>query len=361
MANVTIHQLPALAIQATDQLEIQRVDGGASGKITVEQILDLVPDGTVAWGQIQGTLANQSDLQAALNAKAPSSAVNTATWGQIGGTLSNQADLQTALNAKAPSSAVSTATWGQINGTLVDQTDLKAVLDAKAPTSAINTAAWGNISGTLANQTDLQNALSAYLPLTGGTISGTLSVAGNGTQEGANLTLTGLTPEIGTIQMCGASATGNVRLNTLNIESNEINGISIGAIGTNAPVKFYTGSARTERMRLRPGGELCINQTAASGKLSVTGTAGAPTVGITAHTDAQSGLWINRPTSATADPWGLIRVNAGNANDILLNLLNVGAVAEVFTVDASGNLVIAGNIQCGGAITAAGDIQAFVP
>jgi len=202
MANVTIHQLPALAIQATDQLEIQRTGGGASGKITVEQILDLVPDGTVAWGQIQGTLANQSDLQAALNAKAPSSAVNTATWGQIGGTLSNQAVLQTALNAKAPSSAVSTATWGQINGTLVDQTDLKAVLDAKAPTSAINTAAWGNISGTLSNQTDLQNALNAksnvadvytkaevdnaiaaavagYLPLTGGAITGTLSVTGN--------------------------------------------------------------------------------------------------------------------------------------------------------------------------------------
>jgi hypothetical protein len=103
MANVTIHQLPALAIQATDQLEIQRTGGGASGKITVEQILDLVPDGTVAWGQIQGTLANQTDLQTALNTKANTDDLNAylpLTGGTISGSLSVAGTLTVTGNSR---------------------------------------------------------------------------------------------------------------------------------------------------------------------------------------------------------------------------------------------------------------------
>lgn len=88
------------------------------------------PGGTVLWGSLGGTLSDQTDLQNALNARLTNitgfitagsnititgsgtsgspyqiSATGSGgggTWGSITGTLSNQTDLQTALNAKAP-------------------------------------------------------------------------------------------------------------------------------------------------------------------------------------------------------------------------------------------------------------------
>lgn len=92
-------------------------------------------EGAPVWGNIGGTLANQTDLRIALNGKANSADLGTMssvddapsdskeyvrkngtwkessggggfyfTWGNIGGTLSNQVDLQEALNAKADTS-----------------------------------------------------------------------------------------------------------------------------------------------------------------------------------------------------------------------------------------------------------------
>ena len=88
-----------------------------------------IQSGGGTWGSITGTLSNQTDLQNALNAKADSSSIGNGTlylmqhgstlatfkanqstdttftleidWGDIGGTLSNQTDLQNALNAKS--------------------------------------------------------------------------------------------------------------------------------------------------------------------------------------------------------------------------------------------------------------------
>ena len=62
--------------------------------------------------------------------------------------------------------------WGSITGTLADQTDLQSALDAKLAIGAnvsqlVNDAgyitgiAWGDVTGTLADQTDLQAALDA--------------------------------------------------------------------------------------------------------------------------------------------------------------------------------------------------------
>ena len=68
-----------------------------------------------------------------------------AVWGNISGTLSNQTDLQNALNAKQ-----NTLTAGaglSISGDVISNTQVSAV--------------WGNLTGTLSSQTDLQNALNA--------------------------------------------------------------------------------------------------------------------------------------------------------------------------------------------------------
>ena len=49
--------------------------------------------GSAIWGNVQGTLSDQTDLQTVLDGKVEN-------WGDIGGTLSTQTDLQTALDGK---------------------------------------------------------------------------------------------------------------------------------------------------------------------------------------------------------------------------------------------------------------------
>lgn len=99
-----------------------------------------------------------------------SSTLNSAQWGNITGTISNQTDLQTTLNSK--------------QNTLVSGTNIKTINGSSVLGSGnltvSATAAWGSITGTLSNQTDLQNALNAkandsdVVKLTGNqTISGT--------------------------------------------------------------------------------------------------------------------------------------------------------------------------------------------
>jgi hypothetical protein len=62
------------------------------------------PSATVAWGDITGTLADQVDLQAALDSK-----LEAVDWGMIGGDILDQVDLQAALALKLDASAYTAA------------------------------------------------------------------------------------------------------------------------------------------------------------------------------------------------------------------------------------------------------------
>ena len=73
-------------------------------------------------------------------------------WGDIGGTLSNQTDLQTALDAKEDSLGLGTA--GQVLAT-------NQAADGKEWVDAPLGAVWGSVTGTLTDQTDLNNELNA--------------------------------------------------------------------------------------------------------------------------------------------------------------------------------------------------------
>ena len=111
---------------------------------------------SAAWGQITGTLTDQTDLANALSAKANSADVYTKTqtdnllagklssvaWGDIGGTLANQADLQSALTSKADASSVYT------------KTEADALLNAKANTADLGDLASQN---TVDYTTDVTN------------------------------------------------------------------------------------------------------------------------------------------------------------------------------------------------------------
>lgn len=87
---------------------------------------------TVDWGEIDGTLSNQTDLQATLDDKA---AVDGATMinGTFNGVALDSTGLPTAFLAQDGNyyTGTSSVNWGGITGTLSTQSDLQAALDAK--------------------------------------------------------------------------------------------------------------------------------------------------------------------------------------------------------------------------------------
>lgn len=79
---------------------------------------------------------------------------SNAAWGNIQGDLEDQTDLQDALDAK--------------QDTLVSGTNIKTINNQSVVGSGnieINSGVWGNITGTLSDQTDLANALAEKQPV----------------------------------------------------------------------------------------------------------------------------------------------------------------------------------------------------
>lgn len=126
---------------------------------------------SVAWGSITGTLASQTDLQNALNAKPDLIDLSTvATTGDYNDLLNlpaipvNLNDLgdvviTTPLNGQVVKynginwvNATEAATsWGSITGTLSSQTDLNTALGLKANTAALAPVAFSGLIGDLNN------------------------------------------------------------------------------------------------------------------------------------------------------------------------------------------------------------------
>lgn len=141
-----------------------------------------------AWGSIAGSLAAQADLVAALAAKLNTADLASQAEAEAG---TNNTKWMTALRvAQAIESRPLAAVWGDVVGTLADQTDLQAALAAKLAVSLLASQAqaeagsdnatwmsplrvaqaiaalqadppWGSITGTLSAQTDLQAAIDA--------------------------------------------------------------------------------------------------------------------------------------------------------------------------------------------------------
>ncbi len=90
------------------------------------------------------------------------------TWGNINGTLSNQIDLQNALDAKEDDLGNPS-----VNGYVLSSTTGGVRSWVENTGGGGGSTAWGSITGTLSNQTDLQNALDAKVdenaPITGDT------------------------------------------------------------------------------------------------------------------------------------------------------------------------------------------------
>ena len=138
--------------------------------------------GSVAWGEITGTLSSQTDLQAALNLKADNadilkkdgSVALTANWnaGAFGITSASYNGLVNATPLSITTTSYSyptrvttiqkTALTGMTTGAVIHDTDLNKPYYHNG-TEWVEvlggSVAWGAITGTLSNQTNLQTAL----------------------------------------------------------------------------------------------------------------------------------------------------------------------------------------------------------
>jgi len=282
--------------------------------------------GSVDWGDIGGTLSDQTDLQSALDLKAPLASPtftgtvtlpdisgNTTTYASTSGTFTNGNCAEFDSDGNIVDSGGScggggAGSWGSITGTLSDQTDLQTALNGKQPIDADLTAiaalsgtnniyyrsaadtwssvtvgsgldftagtlsatgggggTWGSITGTLSDQTDLQNALDLKAPIASPSFTGTVTLP------------TGLTGPL-------KASSGVVSASAVNLASEVTGTLPVANGGTGA-------TTFTSNLPLIGNGTGAVAQGTRSGNTTefVTGS-GAKTSGNCAEWDADGNL-----------------------------------------------------------------------
>ena len=187
------------------------------------------------WGQIKGSLANQTDLTNALSGKASASDLSN-----LSTTVSN---LSTTVNTKASASDLSNlnTTVSNLSTTVNTKAD-KSALDAKADKTEIVDPTWGQIKGSLANQTDLTNALSgkastsdlAGVDTRTRTLENTITTKADKSALDAKADKTEVSNLSATVDTkASASALSNLSTTVSNLST---------TVGTKAVVKYFIGN-----------------------------------------------------------------------------------------------------------------------
>jgi hypothetical protein len=133
-------------------ISVRRIRFGAGFDTTgstADAIIVIGTGSTVAWGAITGTLSSQSDLQTALNAKQATlvSATNIKTIN--GNSILGAGDITIS----------GSVAWGNVTGTIGDQTDLASALSGKASSS--HTHAQSDITSLVSDLAGKQALLSS--------------------------------------------------------------------------------------------------------------------------------------------------------------------------------------------------------
>jgi hypothetical protein len=216
------------------------------------------------WGNITGTLSDQTDLQNALNAKydasnpdgfitgidstdvttalgyTPYDASNPDGYTSNVGTVTSVNNVSPDANGNVTITIPSAATWGSITGTLSDQTDLQNALNDKQNTLT----AGSNITisnGTISATDTIYTLPSATTSTLGGIIVGNnLSIAADGTLSSTDTTYSqgdGIVISGGSISVSTTIAS-KTDIGTADITIKE-NGTAIGTINANATTASY--------------------------------------------------------------------------------------------------------------------------
>lgn len=134
----------------------------------------------------------------------------SAVWGDITGTLSNQTDLNTALGLKAPLASPALTGAPTAPTATVGTNTTQIATTAFVLANQSGGATWGSITGTLSAQTDLATALAAKVPTT-------TTVNGHALSSNVTVTPTDLSLVIGTnVQAYAANLTGWAAISPFN-------------------------------------------------------------------------------------------------------------------------------------------------
>ena len=220
---------------ANKLIQIKKIVGKGDVNITSNVVNDTIEVEltipTTNWGDIQGTLSNQTDLQNALDTKLEG-ATNIGTEG-IG--IFKQVTNKLNELKKIVGKGDINITENVANNTIEIELTIPTV-----------TVSWGDIQGTLANQTDLQNALDAKIE--GATNIGT---EGIGIFKQVTNKLSELKKIVG---KGGTTVSENNTNNTIEIASPTIVPASIGRLQTT-----FAGDINTVTQTIVPFNILAIN------------------------------------------------------------------------------------------------------
>ena len=286
------------------------------------------------------------------------------TWGQIGGTLSNQTDLQNALDAKVPTSRTLT-----INGVTQDLSADRTFTISTGITVGTTPISSGTIGRVLFQGTGnvVQESSSLFWDATNNrlgigteTPSSPLHVIGSATSGFDAIRFKGQYSETGYLATSngavyfasGAGVTGSFL---------ELSSAVANLRGGTTAVTFTVGS---ERMRVNNAGNVLIGTTTDAGfRLDVNGTArvqgsgtGSTQMAIiingTSNNGAASFLRLVNSASSVSSIVNLVTGNIDNQNPYFAieNRNNAGTINQNFRIWQSGNVTI----QNGGTFTDAG-------
>lgn len=312
----------------SDQTDLQNA---LDGKVDDAQVLTNVPLGAVFTD-------TQVDIQAGTNVTVdktiPLAPIINATgsvdvWGDITGTLSNQTDLQSALDGKVDDAQVLT----------------------NVPAGALFTdtlPVWGAITGTLSNQTDLQNELDAKVDIAGDTMTGLLVLSGDPV---ANLgAATKQTVDAKEDDLGNPSNNGDVLAST-------IAGVRswVTAGGGNSIYSADDTILTTRALAITDTVNFGSNLLYLDKTNEAVGVGTVPNANVRLHTksvDSTSGKWAFRASNLTNDLFwvsgsGVVASKDGYWIGVDRFLHNGGVTTNVFNGRLSGNLNTTGNRQVG--------------
>ena len=304
-------------LEATDLIEVSTIESGSyvTRSITGQELIDAIPPTTIEWGDIGGTLSDQTDLNTALNARVPTTRTLT-----INGTtqdLSANRTFTIPTDLTVGTTPIASGTIGRVlfqgtgnvlqqSGNLFwDNTNGRLGIGTSSPTTIVHIN--GNAAGS---EPSLQIRQQANTTPTWFAVRNTDNLAATGAVS-LDLGISG-----GTGQFFTGTAQGDIVLKAYSNPSTS---------------KFFLGTGNTAQMVLFPStNNIGINTTTDAGfRLDVNGTARINTLTIglgnsqIATNTALGNVALNANTtgsSNTAVGYFAMNNNRGGTNNTAVGL-----------------------------------------